>query len=60
MKLKGEQFEILATIILRVPGYFILDYWYQNDIVNSVPRSFDWPDVVSSGFAICGLYNSFF
>ncbi|ROT64015.1 hypothetical protein C7M84_018057, partial [Penaeus vannamei] len=50
--LKGEQFEAIATVILRVPGYFILDYWYQNDIRNCIPRSLAWADVVSSGFAI--------
>lgn len=55
LKVKGEQFEAIATIILRVPGYFILDYWYQNDISNCVPRSFAWPDVVSSGFALCSV-----
>ncbi|CAL4158993.1 unnamed protein product, partial [Meganyctiphanes norvegica] len=54
-KMKGEQFEAIATIILRVPGYFILDYWYQNDIRNCIPRSLAWPDVVSSGFAICSV-----
>lgn len=52
--LKGEQFEAIATVILRVPGYFILDYWYQNDIRNCIPRSLAWADVVSSGFAIFG------
>lgn len=51
-KLKDEQFEAIATVILRVPGYFILDYWYQNDIRNCSPRSLAWADVVSSGFAI--------
>lgn len=51
-KLKGEQFEAIATVILRVPGYFILDYWYQNDIHNCIPLSLAWADVVSSGFAI--------
>lgn len=51
-KLKGEQFEAIATVILRVPGYFILDYWYQNDVRNCIPRSLAWADVVSSGFAI--------
>ncbi|XP_068228294.1 RING finger protein 145-like [Palaemon carinicauda] len=51
-KLRDEQFEAVATVILRVPGYFILDYWYQNDINNCIPRSFAWADVVSSGFAI--------
>ncbi|KAG0710699.1 RING finger protein 145 [Chionoecetes opilio] len=51
-KLKGEQFEAVATVILRVPGYFILDYWYQNDVRNCIPRSLAWADVVSSGFAI--------
>ncbi|XP_045598876.1 RING finger protein 145 [Procambarus clarkii] len=51
-KLKGEQFEAIATVILRVPGYLILDYWYQNDVRNCIPRSLAWADVVSSGFAI--------
>ncbi|MPC32153.1 hypothetical protein E2C01_025458 [Portunus trituberculatus] len=51
-KLKGEQFEAVATVILRVPGYFILDYWYQDDVQNCIPRSLAWADVVSSGFAI--------
>lgn len=55
-KLKGEQFEAVATVILRVPGYFILDYWYQNDIRNCIPRSLAWADVVSSGFAIFGKF----
>lgn len=53
-KLKSDQFEAIATVILRVPGYFILDYWYQNDVHNCIPQSLAWADVVSSGFAICG------
>lgn len=53
-KLKGEQFEAVATVILRVPGYFILDYWYQHDLRNCIPRSLAWADIVSSGFAIFG------
>ena len=56
-KLKGEQFEAVATVILRVPGYFILDYWYQDDVQNCIPRSLAWADVVSSGFAIFGKFS---
>ncbi|XP_076035409.1 RING finger protein 145-like isoform X2 [Oratosquilla oratoria] len=51
-KLNGEQFEAIATVILRVPGYVILDYWYQDDLRNCIPCSLSWPDIVSSGFAI--------
>lgn len=46
----------MATVILRVPGYFILDYWYQNDVGNCIPLSLAWADVVSSGFAIFGEF----
>ncbi|KAK4289576.1 hypothetical protein Pmani_030530 [Petrolisthes manimaculis] len=54
-KLKSDKFEAIATVILRVPGYFILDYWYQNDVHNCIPQSLAWADVVSSGFAICAV-----
>ena len=53
-KLPCEQFETVATIILRIPGYFVLNCWWEFDILNSVPRSMAWADVVSSGFAVFG------
>ncbi|KAF2358499.1 TRC8 N-terminal domain [Trinorchestia longiramus] len=51
-KARCEQFETVVTIILRIPGYFVLNFWWEFDIANSVPRSLDWADVVSSGFVV--------
>ena len=53
-KLPCEQFETVATIILRIPGYVVLNFWWEFDLLNSVPRSWAWSDVVSSGFAAFG------
>jgi len=54
LKVDGEHFEAAATIILRVPGYFILNGWWEFDVFNSVPRSWAWADIVSAGFAVFG------
>ncbi|KAA0198661.1 hypothetical protein HAZT_HAZT009080 [Hyalella azteca] len=51
-KMHCEHFETIATIILRIPGYFVLNFWWEFDIANSVPRSMAWSDVVSSGFVV--------
>uniref|UniRef100_A0A2P2I1E5 RING finger protein 145-like n=1 Tax=Hirondellea gigas TaxID=1518452 RepID=A0A2P2I1E5_9CRUS len=51
-KVNGEHFETVATIILRIPGYLVLNFWWEYDLRNAIPRSMAWSDVVSSGFVL--------
>lgn len=47
-KLGGEHFESAASIVLRVPGIFVIDYWWQYDRSKAWPQTFEWTDVVGA------------
>lgn len=47
-KLGGEHFESAASIILRVPGIFVIDYWWQYDRSKAWPQTLEWTDVVGA------------
>ena len=54
MKLQAWQLEAVAMVILRIPGYFVLNIWWEFGFSNSLPRSLAWSDVVPAGFALFG------
>lgn len=56
-KLQGEQFEGIASVILRVPGIFILDYWWQYEKWKLWPQTFEWTDLV--GIVLSALGKNF-
>ncbi|KAG8178685.1 hypothetical protein JTE90_011612 [Oedothorax gibbosus] len=38
--------EVLA-VLMRVPGLFIIDYWWQHDIYNSFPHSIEYGELLN-------------
>lgn len=48
IKISREQWEPVASVLLRVPGLFILDYWWQHDLGNSLPATINWQNVVTA------------
>ncbi|GAB6024943.1 hypothetical protein CHUAL_010044 [Chamberlinius hualienensis] len=44
-KLSGERFESLVSVILRVPGVFVIDYWWRYESSKSWPDSVEWADL---------------
>ena len=55
-KLAGEQFECAASVILRVPGIFVVDYWWQYDRSRAWPETIEWTDIVGAILTNIGIY----
>lgn len=48
LKISRERFESVATVILRVPGLFVIDYWWQHERTKSFPATLQWQDVMGA------------
>lgn len=43
-----DQIEVLISVIMRVPGLFIIDFWWQYDRSKSLPQSMDAQELLSA------------
>lgn len=48
------QVEAAVGVIMRVPGLFIIDYWWQHDRNKSVPQSMSLPGVLNAALTNLG------
>lgn len=51
--------ETLMGVILRTPGLFIIDYWWQHERNKSLPSSINKADFVAAFFTNLALVNGF-
>lgn len=53
------QVEAAVGVIMRVPGLFIIDYWWQHDRNKSVPQSMSLPGVLNAALTNLVLVHGF-
>lgn len=59
IKISKERFESVATVILRVPGFFVVDYWWLHERSKSLPDTLQWNDVVTAVLTNLVLFQGF-
>ncbi|KAH7983882.1 hypothetical protein HPB52_014994 [Rhipicephalus sanguineus] len=59
MRPSRAQVEAAVGIIMRVPGLFIIDYWWQHDRNKSVPQSMSLPGVLNAVLTNLVLVHGF-
>ena len=47
--------EAAAGVIMRVPGLFIIDYWWQHDRNKSLPHSMEIGEIVNCVLTNLGI-----
>ena len=45
----------ILLVILRVPGVFLIDVWWSNDLEHVVPKSLDVESIADSGLNLIPL-----